>query len=40
MGRTTGLESTSVASDDLALMVAGLARLEPGVTLDGIARRL
>ncbi|WP_119681492.1 recombinase family protein [Indioceanicola profundi] len=29
-----------VDSDDLVLMVAGLARLEPGLTLDGIARRL
>ena len=27
-------------SDDLVLMVAGLARSEPGITLDGIARRL
>ena len=26
--------------DDLVLMVAGLARSEPGITLDGIARRL
>lgn len=29
-----------VDSDDLVLMVAGLARTEPGITLDGIARRL
>lgn len=29
-----------VDSDDLVLMVAGLARAEPGITLDGIARRL
>lgn len=29
-----------IDSDDLVLMVAGLARSEPGVTLDGIARRL
>ncbi|MCW2240962.1 hypothetical protein [Azospirillum canadense] len=29
-----------VDSDDLVLMVAGLARAEPGVTLDAIARRL
>lgn len=29
-----------VDSDDLVLMVAGLARSEPGLTLDGIARRL
>ncbi len=36
MVRTTGLRSTSIASDDLVLMVAGLARLEPGLTLDGI----
>jgi DNA invertase Pin-like site-specific DNA recombinase len=29
-----------VDSDDLMLIVAGLARAEPGITLDGIARRL
>ncbi|WP_114859426.1 recombinase family protein [Azospirillum brasilense] len=29
-----------VDSDDLVLMVAGLARAEPGITLDGIALRL
>lgn len=29
-----------VGSNDLMLMVAGLARAEPGITLDGIARRL
>lgn len=29
-----------VDSDDLVLMVAGLARAEPGITLDAIARRL
>ncbi|WP_162488319.1 hypothetical protein [Azospirillum lipoferum] len=29
-----------IDSGDLVLMVAGLARSEPGVTLDGIARRL
>ncbi len=29
-----------VDSDDLVLMVAGLARLEPSITLDGIARQL
>jgi len=29
-----------VDSNDLVLMVAGLARAEPGITLDGIARRL
>lgn len=29
-----------IDSDDLVLMVAGLARSEPGITLDGIARRL
>lgn len=29
-----------VDSNDLMLMVAGLARAEPGITLDGIARRL
>ncbi len=29
-----------VDSDDLVRMVAGLARAEPGITLDGIARRL
>jgi len=29
-----------VDSNDLVLMVAGIARTEPGLTLDGIARRL
>ena len=29
-----------VEGDDLLPMVAGLARSEPGITLDGIARRL
>ncbi|CAO3425456.1 hypothetical protein [Azospirillum doebereinerae] len=29
-----------IDSDDLVRMVAGLTRAEPGITLDGIARRL
>ncbi|WP_372399908.1 hypothetical protein ABMY26_34195 [Azospirillum sp. HJ39] len=29
-----------IDSDDLVFMVAGLTRAEPGITLDGIARRL
>ncbi|CAO3425318.1 putative site-specific recombinases, DNA invertase Pin [Azospirillum doebereinerae] len=31
---------SDIDSDDLVRMVAGLARAEPGITLDGIARWL
>ncbi|HYD67372.1 recombinase family protein [Azospirillum sp.] len=40
--RATVLDAApkKVDSNDLVLMVAGIARTEPGLTLDGIARRL